>query len=115
MYNFNFLEDEHLVEIFDEVIIKKDNIEKITTIALTNKRLLFLDYIADVNEEFLRIAKGVHFIKYKEIYYQTDLKNIKSVITGDFYKVIFIDNISFEFNDERLYEKLLEIKNINAL
>lgn len=44
MYNFDFLKNEELIEIFEDVWIVQGNNEKCTTIALTNQRLLFLDY-----------------------------------------------------------------------
>lgn len=61
MYNFNLTGNEQIIEIFDNEWIKQNNNEMNTTIALTNKRLLFLDYI-NINEsaETLRIARGVY-------------------------------------------------------
>ena len=43
MYNFNFLDDEELIDVFDDTWVGQDENEKTTTIALTNQRLLFLD------------------------------------------------------------------------
>lgn len=107
MYNFNFIEDEKLINIFDEILIKQEKNEKITTIALTDKRLLFLDYITNDGYEALRIAKGINFVKYKDVYYEIDLSNIKSISDKDEYYLITLkDNTSFEFNNINLYKML---------
>lgn len=49
---------------FDDVLIRQEGNEKVTTIALTNKRVPFLDYLIE-NEglEVLRIARGMNYIK----------------------------------------------------
>lgn len=45
MYNFNLNKDEEIIKVFDAVLIRQEGDEKVTTIALTNKRVLFLDYL----------------------------------------------------------------------
>ena len=101
------MDNEKLIEVFDEVlVIQKDN-EKITTIALTDKRILFLDYMTNDGLEVLRIAKGVNFNRCKEVYYEIDLNNISMLMEDEYYKVMLKDNTSFEFNNKKLY-KLLE-------
>lgn len=107
MYNFNFMENEKLIEVFDEILIKQGKFEKITTIALTDKRLLFLDYITNDGYEALKITKVINFIKYKDIYYQIDLSDIESIKNTDKYYLITLkDKTSFEFNNIILYELL---------
>lgn len=107
MYNFDLINNEEVIKIFDEVFIKQGENEKITTIVLTNKRLLFLDYIIP-NEglEVLRIARGADYIKYKEIYYQIHLNDIVNIIKDEHYQVVLKNKIAFEFNDEELYNLL---------
>lgn len=107
MYNFELMDDEKVIRIFDEVFIKQGENEKNTAIILTNKRLLFLDYI-NVNEglEVLRIARGADYIKYKETYYQIDLNDIVDIIKNQYYQVILKNNITFEFDNEELYSLL---------
>ena len=107
MYNFNFIEDEKLIEVFDEILIKQDKKEKITTIALTDNRLLFLDYITNDGYEALKIAKGINFMRYKDVYHQIDLSNIESIKNNDEYYLITLkDRTSFGFNNIILYELL---------
>ena len=107
MYNFELMDDEKVIRIFDEVFIKQGENEKNTAIILTNKRLLFLDYI-NVNEglEVLRIARGADYIKYKETYYQIDLNDIVDIIKNQYYQVILKNDITFEFDNEELYSLL---------
>lgn len=107
MYNFELVDNEEIIKIFDEVFIKQEENEKNTTIILTNKRLLFLDYVTP-NEglEVLRIARGLDYIKYKEIYYQIDLNDIENIISGKYYQIILKNKMTFEFNDEELYNLL---------
>lgn len=107
MYNFNFMEDEKLIEVFDEILIKKDKKEKITTIALTDQRLLFLDYITNDGYEALKITRGINFMKYKDIYYQINLSDIELIKnTDEYYLITLKDKTSFEFNNIILYELL---------
>lgn len=111
MYNFNFMKDERLIEIFEEILVRQNDNEKITTIALTDKRLLFLDYTTNDGLEALRITKGINFTRYKDVYHEINLDNIKSITEEDYYKLILKDNTSFEFNNQKLYE-LLKGKNV---
>lgn len=107
MYNFELMNNEEVVKIFEEVFIKQGENERYTTIVLTNKRLLFLDYITP-NEglEVLRIARGLDYLKYKEIYYQIDLNNIVNIIKDEYYQVVLKNKITFEFDNDELYKQL---------
>lgn len=106
MYNFNFIKNEKLIEIFEEVHIKQNNQEKTTTIALTNKRLLFLDYVTNNGLEALRIINKLNIIKSKEVYYEIYLTNIKNITKETNCKITLKDNTSFEFNNDKLYKLL---------
>lgn len=106
MYNFNFIENEELIEIFDEVLVRQNENEKITTIALTNKRLLFLDYITNDGLEALRITNKLNLVRSKEVYYTINLDNIESVTKDEYYRIKLKDNTEFEFNNQELYELL---------
>lgn len=106
MYNFNFMDGEKLIYVFDEVLVIQNDNEKITTIALTDKRILFLDYMTNDGLDALKITKGVNFKRYKEVYYEIDLNDINMLIEEEYYKVMLKDNRSFEFNNKMLYELL---------
>ncbi len=107
MYNFNLMKNENIIKIFDEVFIRRGENEKITTIALTNKRLLFLEYITQ-NEglELLRVARGADYMRYKEVYYQVELNDVKSVNKDKIYKITLQNGNSFEFDSDELYNLL---------
>lgn len=103
MYNFNLLPNEELIKVFDNIFIKQENNEKTTTIALTNKRLLFLDYLIENDySEVLRIAKGIDYLKYKEVYFEISLENIKNIKEEKHY-ILFYDDKSFKFDNKELY------------
>lgn len=110
MYNFDLKKEEEIIKVFDDVLIRQGGNEKVTTIALTNKRVLFLDYLIE-NEglEVLRIARGMNYIKYKEVYYQINLSDIESIIKDKFYKVILKSKKSFEFDKDELYSLLEQV------
>ena len=104
MYNFNLLPDEELIKVFDDVFIKQEDNEKTTTIALTNKRILFLDYLtSNDSAEVLRIAKGMDYLKYKEVYYEINLNELKNIKKEENYLLFYKENNLFEFDNKELY------------
>lgn len=105
MYNFNFIEGEKLIEVFENTWITQNENEKNTTIALTNKRILFLDYDKTDPNEVMRIGRGVDYVRYQEVYYSINLADIKSIEENDYYIVNF-NNMSFGFDNEELYKLL---------
>jgi len=106
MYNFNFIENEELIEVFDEVYIRQNDNEKITTIALTNKRLLFLDYVTNDGLETLRITNKMNLVRSKEVYYSIDLDEIEKVYEDEYFVIKLKDNTEIEFNNKDLYKLL---------
>ena len=88
MYNFNFLEGEQLINIFNEILVRENNNERIVTIALTNKRLLFLDYTTNNWLDALRITNKLNLVRTKEVYYQINLDDIKLLIEDEYVVVI---------------------------
>ena len=106
MYNFNFIENEELIEVFDEVYIRQNDNEKITTIALTNKRLLFLDYVTNDGLETLRITNKMNLVRSKEVYYSIDLDEIEKVYEDEYFVIKLKDNTEIEYNELKLFELL---------
>lgn len=102
MYNFNLIDGEDILQIFDDEYIKQGVNEKNTTIVLTNKRILFMDYDKEDPNEILRIGRGVDYLRYKEVYYKVELANIKELIENDLYKVILKNGVEFEFENEAI-------------
>lgn len=106
MYNFNLIKGEEVIEIFDNIWVKQGKNEKNTTIALTNKRMLFLEYVNDDPNEVLRISRGLSYPRYKEVYYQVELSNVREINENENYSVILNDGVSFEFADDKLFSLL---------
>ncbi len=101
MLNLNLKENETLINTYEDVLVKTDNGVSTLTISLTNKRVIFFDYLTDTSRETLRIARGVDYIKYKEELYSIYISDIKS---------IDLQNNLLFFNDQQLIvenEKLL--------
>ncbi len=86
MYNINLEANEKIILIQEKILITKN---KLTTVALTNKRILFLDNFAE-SSEVLRISNGVDYIKEQDVYFsielgKVELKNNKLIINNDIY------------------------------
>jgi len=106
MYNFDFLKDEELIRIFENIWVSVTGKEKNTTIAITNKRLLFLDYNKDDYRENLRISRGANYMRLKEVYYSINLEQIKNISSNNDYYIIETDNKNIFIDDKVLYELL---------
>ena len=105
MYNFGLTKEESIVAIFDDVLIKYDK-EIVCSVAITNKRILFLDYL---NDEFMDNLNGAHAssnIKYKEVFLYKDIKDIKSISTN---KIIFKDSSIIEIDNKDFFKALKEL------
>lgn len=103
MYNFNLIDNEEIIKVFDDEYVKQNNNEKNTTIALTNKRILFMDYIKNDPDEVLRIGRGIDYVRYKEVYYKVNLNDIEKIMNDEIYKVVMKNGVEFEFDNEELY------------
>ena len=110
MYKYELSDSEETVDVFDELFVKQGKNGKNTTAVLTNERLMFLDYlIPDEGAEVLRIARGLDYIKYKEVYYQIFLMDIEELnVKNKYYEIVLKNKIKFKFDSKKLYE---EIKN----
>lgn len=104
MYNFGLTKGENVIEIFDDIWICQGKNEKNTTVAVTNKRILFMDYDKYDPNEVFRVGRGVDYVRYKEVYYQINLDEIISIESGDYYNVFLSNGVNFGFDDEKLYE-----------
>ncbi len=88
MYNLELEKNEEIIVIEDDIIVSNKDKSKISTVALTNKRLLFLDLPLNTTDESIRLANASDYIKIKEVYYSVNLNQIKSVIKD----YIILDN-----------------------
>ena len=82
MYNFNLEKDETLVSVFDDVLVSQNNNSKLLSVAVTNKRILFLDFQSVEPYETLKGAQASSYIKFKEVVYSRYLNEIKSATSN---------------------------------
>lgn len=107
MYNLNLSKNEKLIQIFDKTLITNDIEEKTTTIAITNKRLLFLDYLnTNVALDALRITNKLNTIRYKDIYYELNLSDIKLTKQSNYYTISKNNKPIFNFYNQEIYNLL---------
>ena len=78
MYKYKLMDNEDVIEIFDKLYVKQGNNEKTTSVILTNKRLLFLDYL--VPDEMKNIPQNLYCDKFEAISIATDFLQDNSII-----------------------------------
>ncbi len=88
MYNFNLEDNESVVIVLDNVLIKQGERSKETSVAVTNKRLLFLDNFNQVGED-LRVSRGVSYNEEKDVYFSILLSDIVSINNNE---IVLNDN-----------------------
>ena len=105
MLKYELMDGEENIIVLDELFVNQGNNEKTTTAVLTNQRLMFLDFLVpDDGAEVLRVARGLDYIRYKEVYYQIFLKDIKELNANDnYYQIVLKNNTQFEFDSKELY------------
>lgn len=99
MYNFGLEKDEELVYVFDDIYVKLNDRELNTTIAVTTKRLLFLDYNNEYDD--LRVANYQTYIKYKEVYSEVLLSNVEKISN---YKLELKNGLIIVFKNKKIIE-----------
>lgn len=111
MYNYELLKDEQVEKIFDNILIEQNDNERETTLIVTNKRILFLDYLDDPSSpnEVLRVSSLVQYPRYKELYHHINIDDIARVESENKYRLILKDNFFFEFTNQELYSLLKEL------
>lgn len=108
MYNFDLLLDEKLINVFDDVLVIGDEGERVTSMALTNKRLLFLDYVNDNLMDALRITGKLNLVRTKEVYYYINLDDISFIDNNDYCVIKINDGHVFRIDNLELYKLLLD-------
>ena len=106
MYNFNLEKNEVVDSIFDDVLIKQGDNQKMISVAITNKRILFLDYQDNMLLDTLKGAHASSYIKCKEVIFYKKLSSIKSITSGSLYKLEFDDNMVVEFDNQEVFKAL---------
>ena len=114
MYDIKLLEEENIVYITDEAILKKEGNPYKITVVLTNVRILLLDYPPKTPnyEEDMRVGKGIDYLKKKEEISSFYLKDIENIIEEkDYNKYIMRDtNYFYLFDQEnKLKETIIKL------
>lgn len=112
MYNFNKLDNEEILLISDESILKKDDKEEKISTIVTNQRLILLDYPEASNnyEEALRTSRGANYISQKEPILIIDLDSIKEILSeNNLDKYVLNTSNYFYLNDSEIKNKINEL------
>lgn len=116
MYNFNKLENEEILIISDESVLKIGNNEKEISTIVTSKRLILLDYPEGSNnyEEAMRTSRGADYILQKEPILAINLEHIKEITReNDFDKYVLNTSNYFYLNDTLIKTKINELLELN--
>ena len=67
---------------------------------------MFFDYEQNDIAEMLRVARGMSYLRKKELIFEIMLSSIKFVTNENYFKIILTDGTIFEFDNEELFELL---------
>ena len=115
MYNFNKLDNEEILIISDESILKKEGKDIMISTILTNKRLILLDYPEKSNnyEEAMRTSRGTDYIIQKEPIFIINLDDIEKILEEDFIdKYVLKTTNYFYLGNEEIKAKVKELLGI---
>ena len=111
MYEFVKRENEEIIVISDDSILKVDNVEKNISSILTNQRLLFFDNPSKSNnyQEVLKSSRGVNYICQKELIFSIELNDLLNIVEeNNFDKYILNDTNFFYLRDLMIKNKVKE-------
>lgn len=110
MYNYCLLENEEVINIFDDILLKigNDNID--VSVIITNMRFIILSLPKD--KESFRVGRLlIDKPMSKEIIFETDINNIINIKKeDDYYKYILKDTNYFYLNSNKIYNFLHQNK-----
>ena len=116
MYNFQKLDNEEILLIRDDSILKKADKDIVISTIITNKRLILLDYPSEINnyEEAMRTSRGTDYIKQKEPILIVNLEDIKEVVKEEnFDKYVLNTSNYFYLNDNEVKDKVIDLLSNN--
>lgn len=111
MYEFVKRENEEIIIISDDSILKVNDEEKNISSILTNQRLLLFDIPSKNNnyQEVLKVSRGVNYISQKELILSVELKDILDIVEEkEFDKYILNDTNFFYLRDLMIINKIKE-------
>ena len=109
MYNIELKNNEQIIEIFDDILLKTGNDNIDVSIIITNMRFIILSIPKDT--ESFRVGRVINNPNYKEIIFETDINNIINIKKEDnYYKYILKDTNYFYLNSNKIYNFLHQNK-----
>ena len=112
IYNFNKLDNEEILLISDESVLKKEDKEETISTIVTNKRLILLDNPDATNnyEEALRTSRGIDYVLQKEPILVVNLDEINDIINeNNFDKYVLNTSNYFYLSDNEIKHKINEL------
>ena len=109
MYNYELKENEKIIKIFDDILLKTGNDNIDVSIIITNIRFIILSIPKDT--ESFRVGRVINNPNYKEIIFETDINNIIDIEKEDnYYKYILKDSNYFYLNNNEIYNFIKQNK-----
>lgn len=104
MYNYELLENEKIIKIFDDVLLKTGNDILNVSVIITNMRFIILGIPDDI--ESFRVGRMIIDKPIsKEIKFETNINNIIAIKRKEnYYKYILSDTNYFLLNTDEIYK-----------
>lgn len=110
MYNYSLLNNEKIIKIYDDVLLKTGNDILDVSVIITNMRFIILSI--PKNKEAYRVGRMIIDKPIsKEIIFETDINNIIDIQKEeDYYKYILSDTNYFLLNTDKIYKLINQNK-----
>ena len=104
MYNYSLLNNEELIKIYDDILLKTGNDILDVSVIITNMRFMILSIPKD--KEAYRVGRMIIDKPIsKEIIFETNINNIIDIKKEeDYYKYILSDTNYFLLNTDEIYK-----------
>lgn len=104
MYNYSLLNNEKIIKIYDDILLKTGNDILDVSVIITNIRFIILSI--PKNKEAFRVGRMlIDKPISKEIIFETDINNIIDIRKEDeYYKYILLNSNYFLLNTDEIYK-----------
>lgn len=110
MYDYKLNEDEEVVIISDESLLKKGELVSSVTTIITNQRFLILELPTDL--EGFRFGRSINYPIKKEVIFETTIQSFMEIIKEKEYVKYVLDNSNyFYLKDDKIYNYMSKINN----
>ena len=110
MYNYSLLNNEKIIKIYDDVLLKTGNDILDVSVIITNMRFIILSI--PKNKEVYRVGRMIIDKPIsKETIFETEINNIIDIKKEeDYYKYILSDTNYFLLNTDKIYKLINQNK-----